>query len=97
MLKAIIEKIELRFNRKNLIPIAKINVLLEAFYQEYETDFFNVIGPFRYQKTQTHLSFSHQFPRYVKDAAWKFINAMLKNFKSSLDPYKGFLKPPMPG
>jgi hypothetical protein len=90
MLKALVEKIELRFDRKNPSP-------LEALYQEYETDFPNVADPFRYQRTQIRLDFSHhQLSRHIKDAAQEFINAMLKIFKSGLNLHNDFLKALIP-
>jgi hypothetical protein len=76
MLKALVEKIELRFDRKNPSPIEKIKVLLEALYQEYETDFLNVADPFRYQRTQTRFNLSHQLSHHFKDAAQRFINVI---------------------
>ena len=85
MLKAPVEKIELRFDRKNPSP-------LEALYQEYETDFPNVADPFRYQRTQIRLNFSHLLSHHIKDAAQRFINAMLKIFKSGLNLHRDFLK-----
>ncbi len=85
MLKALVEKIELRFDRKNPSP-------LEALYQEYETDFPNVADPFRYHRTQTRFNFSHQLSRPIKDAAQRFMNAVLKIFKSGLNPRKDFFK-----
>jgi hypothetical protein len=85
MLKALVEKIELRFDRKNPSP-------LEALYQEYETDFPNVADPFRYPRTQTRFHFSHQLSRLVKDAAQRFTNAILKIFKSGLNFRKEFFK-----
>jgi hypothetical protein len=85
MLKALVEKIELRFDRKNPSP-------LEALYQEYETDFPNVADPFRYQRTQTRFNFSHQLSHLIKDAAQRFINAILKIFKSGLNSRKEFFK-----
>jgi hypothetical protein len=69
MLKALVEKIELRFDRKNPSP-------LEALYQEYETDFPNAADPFRYERIQTRFNFSHQPSRQKKDAAQRFINVI---------------------
>jgi hypothetical protein len=92
MLKALVEKIELRFDRKDLSPIEKIKVLLEALYQEYETDFLKVAGPFRCQRTQTRFNFSHQLSHRKKDAAQRFINAMLNFFKGGLNARKDFFK-----
>lgn len=91
MLKALVEKIELRFDRKNPSPIDKIKVLLEALYQEYETDFPNVADPFRYHRTQTRFNFSHQLFRNTKDAVQRSINAVLKIFKGGLNSRKDFL------
>ena len=92
MLKAPVVKIELRFDRKNRSPIEKIKVLFEALYQEYETDFLNVVDPFRRQRTQTYFNFSHQLSRQKKDAAQRFINALLKFFKGGLNLRKIFLR-----
>lgn len=92
MLKALVEKIELRFDRKNPSPIEKIKVLLEALYQEHMTDFLFVTDPFRYQRTQTRFNFSHQLSHHIKDAAQGFINAVLKIVKGGLNPRKDFLK-----
>ena len=92
MLKAPVVKIELRFDRKNRSPIEKIKVLFEALYQEYETDFLNVVDPFRRQRTQTRFNFSQQLPRQKKDAAQRFINALLKFFKGGLNLRKIFLR-----
>jgi hypothetical protein len=93
MLKALVEKIELRFDRKNLSPIEKIKVLLEALYQGYETDFLNVTDPFRYQGTQTRFRFSFQLSRHINDAAQRFINAMLKILQGGFGHRKDFIKP----
>ena len=95
MLKALVEKIELRFDRKDPSPIEKIKVLLEALYQEYETDFLNVTDPFWYQRAQTRFSFFHQLSRHIKDAAQRFINAVLKIFKGGYDSRKDPLRPSM--
>ena len=91
-LKAPVVKIELRFDRKNRSPIEKIKVLLEALYQEHETDFLNVAVPFRRQRTQTRFNFSYQLSRQKKDAARRFINALLKFFKGGLNPRKDFFE-----
>ena len=95
MLKALVEKIELRFDRKNLRPIEKIKDLLETLYQVYETDLLNGIHPFRYQRTKTHLNLSHHFTSPIKDATQKLINATSKIFKGGFDPRKDFLKSSM--
>ena len=95
MLKALVEKIELRCNRKNLSSIEKIKVLQEPLYQVYETDTLKIIHPLRYQRTETRLNLSHQFPSQLKDAVRKFVNAMLKIFKEGFDARKDFLKPPL--
>ena len=92
MLKAPVVKIELRFDRKNRSPIEKIKVLSEALYQEYETDFLNVADPFRRQRTQTRFNLPQQLPRQKKDAAQRFINALLKFFKGGLNHRKIFLR-----
>ena len=92
MLKALVEKIELRFDRKNPSRLEKINVLLQVLYQEYETGFLNVADPFRYQRTQTRFNFSHRLSRHIKDAVQAFIDAMLKIFKGGLNPRKNFFK-----
>ena len=75
MLKAPVEKIELRFDRKNPSPIEKISVLLKALYQECEIDFHSVAEPFQHQRTQTRFNFSHQLSHPKKDAVQRFINA----------------------
>jgi hypothetical protein len=95
MLKALVEKIELRFNRKNLRPIEKIKALLETLYQVHETELLNGTHPFRYQSTETRLSLSHHFSPAIEDAVQKFINAMSKIFKGGFDPRKDFLKSSM--
>jgi hypothetical protein len=92
MLKALVEKIELRFDRKNPSPIEKIKVLLEALYQEYETDFPIAADPFRYQRTQTRFNSSHQLSSHVVDAVQRCINARLKIFKGGLNSRKDFLR-----
>lgn len=92
MLKALVEKIELRFDRKNPSPIEKIKVLLEALYQEHMADSLNVTDAFWYQRTQTRFNFSHQLSHHIKDAAQGFINAVLKIVKGGLNPRKDFLK-----
>jgi hypothetical protein len=92
MLKAPVVKIELRFDRNNRSRVEKIKVLSEALYQEYETDFLNVADPFRRQRTQTRFNFSQQLPRQKKDAAQRFINALLKFFKGGLNHHKIFLR-----
>ena len=86
MLKALVEKIELRFDRKNPSPREKIKVLLETRNQEYETDSLNVTDLFRYRRTQTRFNFSPQLSFRIKDAGQRFINAMLKIFKGGLNP-----------
>ena len=90
MLKDPVVKIELRFDRKYRSPIEKLKALFEALYQEYETDFLNVADPFRRQRTQTRFNFSHQLSRQKKDAAQRFINALLKFFKGGLNPRMDF-------
>jgi len=95
MLKALVEKIELRFNRKNLRPIEKIKALLETLYQVHETELLNGTHPFRYQSTETRLNLSHHFTSPIKDATQKLINATSKIFKGGFDPRKDFLKPAM--
>ena len=92
MLKALVEKIELRFDRKNPSPIEKIKVLLEALYQEHMTDFLNVTDAFCCRRTQTRFNFSHQLSRHIKDAAQGFINAVLKIVEGGLNPRKDFLR-----
>jgi hypothetical protein len=95
MLKAFLEKTELRYNRKNLGLIENIKALLEALYQVYEPDPFNLTDPFRYQRTETRFSLPYHFSCQIKDAARRFNNALSKIFKGGFDLRKDFLKPAM--
>ena len=77
MLKAIFDKAALGLNRKNLNPIKKIEALLEARYQVYETDPLKITDPLRYQRAETRLNSPHRYACPIKDAVRKFINALL--------------------
>jgi hypothetical protein len=90
MLKAIVEKIKLRCNRKNLSPIEKIKVLQKALYWVSETDLFNVTQPLRYQSTETRPNRSYLNSCKIKDAVQKFINAKSEVLKGGFIPCKNF-------
>jgi hypothetical protein len=90
MLIALFEKIELHRNRKNMSPIEKNKALLEALYQENETDSLYVTRPLRYQRTETRPIRSHLNSCQVKDAVQKFINAVERLLKEVMIPARFF-------
>ena len=59
-------------------PIEKIEALLKARYQIFETDPLNIADPLRYQRAETCLNSSLQYVCRIKDSVRKFINAILK-------------------
>jgi hypothetical protein len=81
MLKTLVEKIELRRNRKNLGPIEKIKALMEALCQENTTDFFNTARLIWYNNAAACLNPFHQISPQITDALHEFMNAGLKFFK----------------
>ena len=78
MLKVLVEKIEFICNQVNLGPKEKIDALPETLYQVYETDPLNVTHLLRYQSTEALLNLSPELASRIKDAAQKYINAMVK-------------------
>ena len=81
MLKVLVEKIEFIGNQKSLSPRDKIKALPEALYQVYETDPLNVTHLLRYQSTEALLNLSPELTSQIKDAAQKYIDAMVKIFE----------------
>jgi AcrR family transcriptional regulator len=84
MLKVLVEKIEFICNQKNLSSKEKIKALPEALYQVYETDPLNVTHLLRYQSTEALLNLSPELTSQIKDAARKYINAMVKIFEKGV-------------
>jgi AcrR family transcriptional regulator len=84
MLKVLVEKIEFICNQENLSSQEKIKALPQALYQVYETDPLNVTHLLRYQSTEALLNLSPELTSQIKDAAQKYINAMVKIFKKGV-------------
>jgi AcrR family transcriptional regulator len=84
MLKVLVEKIEFIGNQESLSPKDKINALPEALYQVYATDPLNVTHLLRYQSTEALLNLSPELTAQIKNAAQKYINAMVKIFEEGV-------------
>lgn len=84
MLNVLVKKIEFIGNQESLSPKDKIKALPEALYQVYATDPLNVTHLLRYQSTEALLNLSPELTAQIKDAAQKYINAMVKIFEEGV-------------
>ena len=84
MLNVLVEQIEFIGSQESLSPKDKIKALPEALYQVYATDPLNVTHLLRYQSTEALLNLSPELTSQIKDAAQKYINAMVKIFEEGV-------------